>query len=118
MSVTFARQAECFMTNLINRKRRPIKPATRVVWESCIRVHLTPALGTLPLSEVGNLAMKDLVAKLSTTKLSAKSITNYVQIAKMIVGSAINENGEPLYARKWNSDFIDLPEVRKQNTPI
>ena len=35
----------------------------------------------------------------------------------MVVASAINEDGDQVYPRKWNHDFIDLPEVTDQHTP-
>jgi hypothetical protein len=37
----------------------------------------------------------------------------------MVVASAVDEQGEPIYPRKWNHEFIDLPVVEKgkQNTP-
>ena len=33
---------------------------------------------------------------------------------KMVVASAVNEQGEELYPRKWNAEFIDMPAVSKQ----
>jgi hypothetical protein len=37
----------------------------------------------------------------------------------MVVASAVDEQGEEIYAQKWNAEFIDLPVVKKekQNTP-
>src|SRR5262249_44859996 len=49
--------------------------------------------------------------------LSAKSISNYVQVIKMVVASAVNDKGEQIYPVKWNCDFMDLPEVKDQRTP-
>ena len=42
-----------------------------------------------------------------------------MQVAKMVVASAVNENGEQIHTRKWNHEFIDLPIVdkNKQNAP-
>ena len=36
----------------------------------------------------------------------------------MVVASAVNEEGDALYPRKWNHDFIDLPEDRNPKQPI
>lgn len=38
-------------------------------------------------------------------------------LAKLVVGSAEDENGDELFPRKWNHDFIDLPVVRDQHQP-
>jgi integrase len=35
----------------------------------------------------------------------------------MVVASAVNADGEELYPRKWNPEFMDMPEVRNQHTP-
>jgi integrase len=33
------------------------------------------------------------------------------------VASAVNENGEELYPRKWNHDFMELPIITEQHKP-
>lgn len=38
---------------------------------------------------------------------------NYVEAAKLVVASAVNAEGELLYPRKWNDDFIGVPIVEK-----
>lgn len=37
--------------------------------------------------------------------------------APLVVGSAIDDNGELLFPRKWNHDFIDLPVIENQKQP-
>jgi integrase len=51
--------------------------------------------------------------------LSPKTIVNYSQVVKLVVASAITEDGEQIYPRKWNHDFIGLPIVEraKQRRP-
>lgn len=41
------------------------------------------------------------------------------QVVKAVVASAVNNDGEELYPRKWNAEFIDMAIVHqsKQNTP-
>jgi integrase len=43
--------------------------------------------------------------------LSAKSINTYFGLVKMIVASAVNDEGDELFPRKWNHEFIQLPIV-------
>ena len=71
------------------------------------------------LSDVNNAALKSIVAKMSDGGLSPKSINNYAQVVKMVVASAVDEQGEQIYLRKWNHEFIDMPVIEKdkQNTP-
>ena len=40
-----------------------------------------------------------------------------LQIAKMVVASAVNDEGDQIYPRKWNHEFIGLPQVTDQRTP-
>jgi integrase len=72
-------------------------------------------IGDTPLDAVNNLAMKELVAKMvASGDLGPKSIGNYTQVVKMVVASAIDEQGEEIHPRKWNHEFIDLPVVKKK----
>ena len=114
---TFRKQAEQWLKHVQMRNRKPIAPATATSWESCLDVWLNPHLGGMPLSSINNPEVKQLVAKMVVAGLSAKSVNNYVQVVKMVVASAINENGEELYPRKWNHEFLDLPEVKNQKQP-
>ncbi len=114
---TFRKQAEPWLIHVQTRKRKPIKPATAAGFASYLRKWLNPNLGDLPLSSVNNLVVKGLVAKMTETGMSPKMINNVVQVVKMVVASAVNENGEQLHPRTWNHEFIDLPEVNNQRQP-
>jgi integrase len=67
----------------------------------------------MPLGEVGNAAMKMVVNKLSAAGLSPKSVVNYCAVIKLVVASAVNAEGEHVYSRKWNHEFVGLPIVDK-----
>ncbi len=118
--VTFRQQAKWWLNHLSERRRKPIAASTLETWEACIDNWLNPNIGDLPLSEINNAVLKTVVAKMSEGGLSAKTITdNYAPVVKMVVASAVDEQGEEIYPRKWNAEFIDLPvvEKEKQNTP-
>ncbi len=116
---TFKLQAEFWLQKLRTRKRRPVAPGTIEEWERTLKNWLTPNIGDHPLSEVNNGVLKAVVATMSKAGLSAKTINTYTQVVKMVVASAVDEEGEQLYPRKWNHDFADMPVVEKskQNTP-
>jgi integrase len=38
----------------------------------------------------------------------------YAQVPKMVVASVVTTDGEPMYPRKWNHDFVGLPIVNKE----
>lgn len=115
--IKFREQAKWFLNHSMNRKRNPVKPATVTTWQNCADKWLNPNLGDLPLSSVNNLTVKGLVARMHEAGLSAKTISNYVGLAKLVVASAIDDSGEQLFPRKWNHDFIDMPVVANQRQP-
>jgi hypothetical protein len=51
--------------------------------------------------------------------LSPKTVNTYSQVVKSVVASAVNEEGEQLFPRKWKHEFVDMAVVdkSKQNTP-
>ena len=114
---TFRTQAEWWLNHVQTRKRKPITPATAAGFESYLKKWLNPNLGDLPLSSVNNLAVRGLVTKMTDAGMSPKMVNNVVQVVKMVVASAVNENGERVHPRTWNHEFIDLPEVRNQRQP-
>ena len=112
-AITFRQQAECWIASLPARKRRPVKPATISGWRDALNAWLLPNLGDKLLADVSNAAMRQLVEKMSNAGLSPKTIVNYVQVVKLVLASAVDEEGEQIYPRKWNHDFIQLPIVRR-----
>jgi integrase len=114
---TFRQQSEWWLNHVKTRKRRPIKPATAAGFGSYLNNWLNPTLGELPVSSVNNLAVRGLVTKMAEAGMSPKMVNNVVQVVKMVVASAVNENGERVHPRTWNHEFIDLPEVKNQRQP-
>jgi integrase len=114
---TFRAQAKKWLHHSINRKRNPIAEPTVAGYESYLKNHLNPLIGDLPLADVNNGTLKTLVTKLTDAGLGPKTIHNIVQAMEGVVASALNENGEELYPRKWNFDFADMPVIVNQHTP-
>ena len=117
LGMTFAEQAEKFLKYSRTRNRNPVSTNTDYTWRTTLDKWLLPNLGEMLLQDVNNRAVKELVEKMVKAKLAAKSIDNYIGLVKLIVASAIDENGEEIYPRKWNHEFIDLPEVKNQHKP-
>ncbi|WP_433971030.1 tyrosine-type recombinase/integrase [Tunturiibacter lichenicola] len=117
--VTFSEQSKIWFANLIVRRRDPVAPATIETWEATLRKHLIPLIGDIPLCDVNNSVLKQVVGALVDKGLKPGSIHNYSQIPKMVMASAVDEEGQPLYPRKWNHHFMDLPRVipKDQNRP-
>ena len=71
------------------------------------------------MGDVNNGVLKRLVATMCKAELSPKTIQNYLLVPKMIVASVKDDDGNEVYPRKWNHDFMDLPMVEEsdQNRP-
>ena len=116
LGITFRQQSEWWILHMQDRKRKPVKAHTVCSWKSHLR-WLDPRLGAVPLSNVNNLVLHGLVTEMSEAGFSPKTISNYAQVVKMVVASAVGKDGEEIYPRKWNHEFIDLPVVEGQRTP-
>ena len=115
--ITFREQAEIWLEQMKKRKRKPVAPSTLENWERCLRNWLNPNIGDMPLDSIGNLALRNLGATMVKGGLGASAIRSYTNAVKMVVASAVNEEGDALYPRKWNHDFIDLPEDKNPKQP-
>jgi len=117
---TFKEQSERWIDELARSRRKPVKPATISGWQDALDAWLLPNIGSKLLSDVSNGTLRELVGRMIAAELSAKTICNYVQVVKLVVASAVDENtGEQTYPRKWNHDFIGLPLIdrTKQHRP-
>ena len=103
-AVTFRQQAEWWLASLPKRKRRPIKPATVSGWRDALNAWLLPNLGDKLLADVSNKALRELVEKMSAARLSPNN-RELRAVVKLVVASAVNEEGERVYPRVWNHDF-------------
>lgn len=117
--ITFREQAERWISSLPTRRRRPVKPATIFGWRHALDRWVLRTLGHRQLSEVSNGAMRELVEAMTAGGLAPKTIVNYSQVPKMILASVVNAEGDQLYPRKWNHDFIGLPivNINEQHRP-
>jgi integrase len=118
--MTFKTQAETFLAGIQNRRRNPARAATVKAYRSFLNGHILPLIGEKEVSQVENGTLKSLVVELVKSGLKPASITSVVSVVKQVVGSAVDENGNQLYPRKWNNDFLDLPVIKpaEQDAPI
>jgi integrase len=114
---TFREQATIWLEQMRNRKRKPVAPSTLANWEGCLENWLNPNIGDMPLDSIKNLALKNLGIKMLEGGLGESAIRGYTNVVKMVVASAVNEEGEQLFPRKWNHAFIDLPKLGKPKQP-
>jgi integrase len=112
---TFASQAQIFLESL-SARRTPAKPATISTWRSIIDAHIVPQIGQESLASFDNGAMKRFVDFLCNDgELSPRHVRDVVLVTKLVLKSAVDENGNYLYPRVWNNSFLDLPRVKVSN---
>jgi hypothetical protein len=115
-TTTFRQQGEWWLKSLASRKRNPLEQTTIDNRRYCLDAWVYPFLGNCTLGEINNRTAKELVEQMAAT-LAASSIRDYLNVIKAVVASAIDDNGEQLFPRKWNEEFIDAPLVGEQNQP-
>jgi len=116
-AITFRQQAEKWIASLPTRRRKPVKPATVFGWRHALDKWILPTTGDMPLSDVSNAALKLLVEEMAAGGLAAKTIVSYSLVVKMVVASAVDSDGDEIYPRKWNHDFVGMPIVQKEKQP-
>jgi integrase len=115
--MNFSDQSSAFLAQLSSSRRNPVKPATISTYTSIINNWITPLIGEEQLEGFGNGRMRAFVSALVGRGLAAKTVIEIVTLAKQIIASAVNEEGDPLFPRVWRDDYIDLPRIGKQKQP-
>jgi len=118
--MTFREQAKNFMIQVEIRKRNPVRTNTLISYRSLLNHQILPFLGNLPLENVQNGTVRGFVQHLSESGKSPATILGIISLVKAIVKSAVDQNGNQLYPRTWNNDFMDLPQVTAvgQEAPV
>lgn len=114
---TFKDQSAAWIHELESRKRKPVAPSTLRAFNCYIR-RLTPLVGPdTPLADLNNGFIRDLVTRLVAQELSAKTIGELIATTKQIVASCVDADGNYLFPRQWNTNFLDLPQITNQRQP-
>jgi hypothetical protein len=114
-NITFKEQGEIWLKSLVNRRRNPLEQTTIDTRRYALDKWIYPFFDGKLLADVNNLAMRNFVEHISN--LAPATIRDYSNIVKAVVASAMNENGEQLFPRTWNEEFIDAPLVKHQKQP-
>jgi integrase len=112
----FREQAADWLTEMRTRSK-PVAPSTLATWESCLEKWLYPNIGDTPLTCIKNLTMRNLVKTMKQGGLGASAQRAYTNVVKMVIASAVDDEGEALYPRKWKHKFIDLTPDDNPNRP-
>jgi integrase len=111
----FKQQAERYIQAIQTRRRNPVRAATARIYQSYLDSHILPELGHICLEKVENGVAKKFISELNSTGLAPATINSIFNVVKAVLASAMDSDGNELYPRKWNPDFIDLPIVDKNS---
>jgi len=123
LGITLQEQSTRWLESVQRRKRKPVKPRTAQAWKSHLK-YINGKIGTMQLADVNNRNMKEFVAMMATEqkagepRFSAKSIESYLAVIKSVVASVKDDRGATVYAVKWDAEYMDVPVVEEQNTPV
>jgi integrase len=112
---TFREQAEHWLAEQEGR----IRPSSVATFRSILRTHLLPRFSDRSLDELAlqnNRALRDLVNDLRD-KLAPASIQLVITVAKQVLESEIDDNGLPIRALRWSTNFINAPTIANQRQP-
>ncbi len=113
--ISFHDQGDIWLKSLATRKRNPLEQTTIDTRRYALDKWIYPFFEGRLLADINNRAMRDFVEHISS--LAAATIRDYTCIVRSVVASAIDDNGEPIFPRKWNEEYIDAPPVKRQRQP-
>jgi integrase len=67
------------------------------------------------LGEVKHSTVKPLISAMSEAGLSAGTIDVDFRLVKRVVASYEDEQGEPIFVRRWSPEFLDLPIIEQHS---
>lgn len=111
----FRQQAVKFIQESQTRRRNPVRAQSARIYQSYLDQHILPYFGNQELQNIENGVARHFIIKMNKKKLSASTVNQVFNVVTAIMASAVDENGNELYPRKWNHDFIDLPIVNKHD---
>lgn len=112
--MTFREQAEKFLTDTASENRSN----TLASYRSILHARVIPFLGEENLASIDSATAKSLKDRLIEGGLSPATVNLAVWLMKKVVESATDDRGNRLHRPGWNNDFIRLPRIKAQKTPI
>src|SRR5208282_4198018 len=107
----FRNQAAAYMAAQAARKRHPVTQNTLDSYQSALQAHILPQLGDVTLESIRNGELKRFVNHMVAQDFSPATIQRDLAVIKQVIASAVDSEGNELYPKTWNEDFIDAPAI-------
>lgn len=108
---TIQQQSVMYIKGIAERRRDPVSLSTKKTYDSFLKTWILPRLGEVKLAEFDNRVMREFVEELVKKGLSASSIAGITNCVKDVIKSCQDQNGNVIYLKTWNADFIDAPQI-------
>ncbi|MGA8408131.1 MAG: hypothetical protein WB680_13210 [Candidatus Acidiferrales bacterium] len=117
MNVTFQ---EASATLLSNMQSRPNVRVNTIRTYEMLSRRANAVLGNVSLATFTNKHLKDFVQHLQQEGKAPATIQSHVVFAKSVLSSVVDDNGDMVFALKFNNKFIAAPAVKpkQQKTPV
>jgi integrase len=112
----FQDQSRVWLSQLAARRNRPIKDSSLDVYKAYLTL-IPCEVQELNLEQIDNATAKLVTDRLVGCELAPATIREVLKLFKRVVASSIDSNGNELYPRKWNDEYIDQPQITGQNQP-
>src|SRR5271165_474918 len=109
--ITFRSQYLKWIDGLKNRACDPVSVTTLVTFESRAKTILSVVGPSTLLESFKNAAMAQFVKDTQRFGWSPATLASHILVIKLIIASATNEEGEPMFTRTWNRRVINAPSV-------
>ena len=111
--ITFSKAGEDWLRRLpadIRRNGKPLSANTLKAYTHGF-ARVKTSLGDLPLSDITNAKIRDLVAALRKEEAAPSTIVGLLTVVKLVCASVTDDDGQALYPLKINANFVNLPII-------
>lgn len=118
ISVTFRQAAESWLRESQTRRRNPIARNTAANYTHNLNRWCYPIIGEMQVSQVRNMAAKQVVDAMLADKnpASPSVINDTITNIQQVVAAIRDLEGEPVYNVKWDRGIMDAPEADSGET--
>src|ERR1700751_766293 len=106
--MTFNEAASSYIAVLTQPRRRGALSPDSVRLYTLHATRLALHFGPVDLTDVKNGRVKEYILALQDEQLSASTIAGIYSVLRQIISSVRNEDGEQVYAQKFDADVLNL----------
>jgi integrase len=116
-TITFAQGADIYLSKLQERRRKPVKASSVACFRSVLKLARTvPGLDATALADIDSEHLRLIVEHLAAK--SPNTINLALRTVKAVVASAVDDRGNQLFVKHWNTAHVDPPPLENAKAKI